>query len=63
TLVVYAPGATSGKSGQSVVHAVQSGESLWSIAQRYGTSVEKIVRDNGLKDHRIFPGQKLNISP
>jgi len=43
-------------------HTVKSGESLWSIAQYYGTSVQAIVQANKLANpNLIYPGQRLII--
>ncbi|MCB9652639.1 MAG: LysM peptidoglycan-binding domain-containing protein [Deltaproteobacteria bacterium] len=43
-------------------HRVRSGESLWTIAQRYGTTVDSLVRINGLPSTRpILPGQILRV--
>lgn len=43
------------------VITVQSGDSLYKIAQRTNTSVSQIKEFNGLTSDRIFVGQKLNI--
>jgi nucleoid-associated protein YgaU len=40
---------------------VGSGDSLWGIATRHGTTVDAIVRVNGLRSKTIFPGQTLRI--
>ncbi len=45
----------------STQHTVQSGESLWSIAQQYGTSVDQIKQANQLDNNMVFPGQVLSI--
>ena len=43
-------------------HRVRSGETLSTIARRYGTSVSAIVRANGLASaHRLRVGQRLRI--
>ncbi|MDI6844856.1 MAG: LysM peptidoglycan-binding domain-containing protein [Candidatus Saccharicenans sp.] len=43
-------------------HVVKKGETLGSIAKRYRTTVQAIVRLNNLKNPRlIYPGQKLKI--
>lgn len=45
-----------------LVHTVRSGESLWSIARRYGTTVNRIREWNNLgSSSRIRVGQKLVI--
>ena len=44
------------------IHTVKSGENLTVIAKKYGTTVSKIVKDNGIKNpNLIYPGQKLKI--
>lgn len=46
------------------VHEVQPGETLWNIAQRYGMSVDEIVRLNKLNPSQtIYPGQKVLVVP
>jgi membrane-bound lytic murein transglycosylase D len=40
-------------------HALAAGETLWSVAQRYGVSVEDIMRWNKIKDHRTLPTGKV----
>jgi murein DD-endopeptidase MepM/ murein hydrolase activator NlpD len=43
-------------------HVVQSGETLFSIAQRYGTDVTTLARLNHLSDPRhIYVGQQLSL--
>lgn len=42
-------------------HKVRTGESLWSIANRYKMSVEDIVEQNNLPNYDIFIGQILRI--
>jgi membrane-bound lytic murein transglycosylase D len=44
------------------VHAVKKGETLGGIAKKYGTSSERIMKLNGLKKPKIFPGQSLIVS-
>lgn len=44
------------------IHVVGSGETLWMIANRYGTSINEIVSANGLQDpNRLVIGQDLVI--
>ena len=48
--------------GRRREHTVESGETLWSIARRYDSSVEAIRGANGMRDDaHIQPGQKLVI--
>lgn len=42
-------------------HVVSSGETLFSLARRYGTTVDAIRRANNLRDDRIAVGQQLTI--
>lgn len=42
-------------------HSVRSGENLYNIAKRYGTSVGAIQKANGIKGAMIRPGQSLVI--
>ncbi len=41
---------------------VQPGDSLYSIAARYGTSIAALQQNNGLKTAEIYPGQVLRLS-
>ncbi|MCR4778833.1 MAG: 5'-nucleotidase C-terminal domain-containing protein [Lachnospiraceae bacterium] len=43
-------------------YKVVAGDCLWKIAKKYGTTVDKIAKDNKIKDKNlIFVGQKLVI--
>ncbi len=48
-------------SNAELKHRVKRGETLWRIANRYGTTAEHIKRENGLKDDVLNPGQVLRI--
>jgi len=51
-----------GGTGTSRLHVVQRGETLSSIAWRYGTTVSAIVRANGLRNPNfVWVGQRLRI--
>lgn len=44
------------------IHVVKSGESVYSIANQYGVSWQKIVSDNELENpNQLVPGQTLVI--
>lgn len=67
----YAPTRTTGSSRAAAVttgepaeytHVVRSGDSLWKLASRYGTTVDRIKRDNGLRNDRLTVGQKLKVN-
>ncbi|MCX7973317.1 MAG: transglycosylase SLT domain-containing protein [Candidatus Aminicenantes bacterium] len=48
---------------EPVIHIVKPGETLSSIARRYRTSVEALIRLNNLKNPRlIHPGQRIKIT-
>ena len=43
------------------VHTVESGESLYSIAQKFDTSVKRLKYINNIRSNKIVVGQKLKI--
>jgi murein DD-endopeptidase MepM/ murein hydrolase activator NlpD len=49
-------------SSKQIVHQVQRGDALSSIARLYGTNVDAIRRANNLSGDRIFAGDKLIIT-
>ena len=50
-----------GSKSQSSHHRVHSGETLSSIARKYGVSVSELKRSNGLSSDRLSVGQKLTV--
>lgn len=46
----------------AATHVVQKGDSLWSISQNYGTSVQQLKALNNLNGDLIYPNQALHIS-
>ena len=57
----------SGKTGSpryagKSTHVVKKGDSLWIIARRYGTTTQKIMGLNNLKNTRLHIGQVLKIT-
>jgi LysM repeat protein len=56
------PGGAPGPAAPGNCHVVKCGETLWSISQRYGTTVWAIAQANGIRDvNRIRVGQCLVI--
>lgn len=43
-------------------HVVKSGDSLYSIARRHGTSVAALKQLNGLRSEKLSPGQRLVVA-
>nr|NIU72356.1 LysM peptidoglycan-binding domain-containing protein [Gammaproteobacteria bacterium] len=42
-------------------YRVRSGDSLWGIAERHGTTVEQLKSANELRGSRIYAGQLLTV--
>ena len=47
---------------RKVEYRVRSGDSLWTIARRLGTTVERLKVENGLASSRIYAGQVIEVS-
>ncbi len=43
------------------IHTVKSGETLSSIAKKYNTTIDAIMKTNNLKSSNIYVGQKIKI--
>jgi LysM repeat protein len=57
-----AAASSTGEVGEQVVHVVEAGESLGSIAARYGINIDAIVQANSLANPDfVFSGQRLII--
>ena len=56
---LFAPTAT--VTPTAVVYIVQRGDTLYSIARRYGSTVDAVKAANGLANNNISPGQQLII--
>ena len=55
-----APAATAA-AGEKITYTVRGGDTLFSIAQAFKTTVDKIKAANGLSSDILFVGQKLSI--
>lgn len=63
-LVMDEPGTTSKKTGGVGVkyHTVKKGDTVYSIAKKYGTTTAKLLKWNGLKSAKALKvGQKLKV--
>lgn len=56
-----ATGRTQNENSKFVWHTVQSGDSLWKIAQRYEGTVEKIKELNNLQSNNLKIGTRLKV--
>ncbi|MCG7420532.1 LysM peptidoglycan-binding domain-containing protein [Macrococcus epidermidis] len=54
--------ATYSHQAEAAEHKVQPGESLWSIANQYNTSIDQLKSLNQLSSNLIFPYQTLKVS-
>ncbi|MFZ9583483.1 MAG: DUF5715 family protein [Pseudohongiellaceae bacterium] len=61
TLVIPATSNIQVAASESVTHKVRRGDTLWEIANRYGVTTNRLMRDNGLSDALLQPGQVLRI--
>ncbi len=53
-----------GATAQPRVHRVRRGDTLYSIARRYGVPLEKLLQYNGMRaSARIYPGDEIHIPP
>jgi murein DD-endopeptidase MepM/ murein hydrolase activator NlpD len=50
-------------SGENKIHVVQAGETLWSISQKYGTTVQVLLTINHIHEDKITVNQRINIKP
>jgi len=51
------------KTTSGIQYVVQSGDTLWSISQRYRVSIDNIQRWNNISGDLIYPNQVLTLYP
>lgn len=61
-LTLHAGATTNAPAPAARQYQVQHGDNLYSIARRFGVSVDNIMRWNGLSDNVIYPGQSLSLN-
>jgi len=59
--VLIIPTAQNGDFNNQTIYTVQNGDSLWLIASRYNTTVDKLKQANNLTSNLLQIGQKLII--
>lgn len=48
---------------EAIIHTVKSGDTVYRIAQKYGTSMKNLIQFNYLASpFRIYPGQQLVVT-
>ena len=61
TAITIGTGAFAVGASAAEKHTIQPGDTLWSISQQYGTTVENLKVANGLNSDMIYAGETLNI--
>jgi LysM repeat protein len=61
TLSLATPQPANTRASQPTTYVVQPGNTLYSLAQQFGTTVEALRVANGLKSDDIYAGQQLII--
>jgi membrane-bound lytic murein transglycosylase D len=61
TTVAHTTSTTSSTGTTATYYTVKSGDSLWSISQKTGVTVDKLKKLNGLTSGNIKPGQILKL--
>ena len=51
------------RASNEVTHTVQAGDSMWSLAEQYGVSVEQIMELNNKDSSALSIGENLIIKP
>lgn len=54
-------GNTTANTTAKIYYTVKSGDSVWSISNKYGISMNSLISWNGIKNNFIYPGQRLVV--
>lgn len=54
-------GNTNSGSATSTTYTVQSGDSVWGISNKFGITMDQLIKWNNIQNNFIYPGQKLTI--
>jgi N-acetylmuramoyl-L-alanine amidase len=56
-------GAAAGPTVASTTHTIKAGETLWDLAQRFGTSVDALARTNGISNpNLVVAGTRIKVA-
>ena len=58
---ILLPG-TNNAGNNNIYYTIKSGDSLWTIANSFNTTIEMIKKLNNISDNELYPGQNLIIS-
>ncbi|MBI2873493.1 MAG: LysM peptidoglycan-binding domain-containing protein, partial [Firmicutes bacterium] len=66
TSVLYVPPSEdpcTPEHAETIIYVVKKGDTLWKIAKHFGTTIDKILKDNPWIENPslIYPGQKITI--
>ncbi|MDT2740076.1 LysM peptidoglycan-binding domain-containing protein [Enterococcus canintestini] len=53
--------SNTGNSGQNRYYTIQSGDSVWAVANKYKISMDQFRQWNNIKNDFIYPGQKVIV--
>ncbi|EOD6225470.1 LysM peptidoglycan-binding domain-containing protein [Enterococcus hirae] len=53
--------ANTGSTTSGSTYTVKAGESVWSVSNKFGISMNQLIQWNNIKNNFIYPGQKLIV--